>query len=221
MKKEKSFVKLTKKHQKELDSLRKKHQKERTMVQKTQCAAIEKLVKCKGKDNDVVNDPAVKQTVVEQTKHWSEMIDRHQKENWELMKAHLQAQEEVLKKLMQSQQQLQIKELDAFFEKENKEIRVQQARTSVETVNEVRKDNSLKSKAEKERRLREKHSNNTKIFIEERKAAAMKQDKRREKLKMTHDVQLNDLVRYVQNSLEMYKSEEIEYQLAARQECFV
>merc|ERR1712156_140206 len=78
-------------------------------------------------------------------------------------------------------------------------IRVQQARTSVETVNEVRKDNSLKSKAEKERRLREKHSNNTKIFIEERKAAAMKQDKRREKLKMTHDVQLNDLVRYVQN----------------------
>ena len=49
VKKEKSFVKLTKKHQKELDSLRKKHQKERTMVQKTQCAAIEKLVKCKGK----------------------------------------------------------------------------------------------------------------------------------------------------------------------------
>ena len=45
------------------------------------------------------------------------MIDRHQKENWELMKAHLQAQEEVLKKLMQSQQQLQIKELEAFFEK--------------------------------------------------------------------------------------------------------
>merc|ERR1719219_1052677 len=218
VKKEKSFVKLTKKHQKELDSLRKKHQKERTMVQKTQCAAIEKLVKCKGKDNNVVNDPAVKQTVVEQTNHWSEMIDRHQKENWELMKAHLQAQEEVLKKLMQSQQQLQIKELEAFFEKENKEIRVQQARTSVETVNEVRKDISLKSKAEKERRLREKHSNNTKIFIDERKAAAMRQEKRREKLKMTHDVQLNDLVRYVQNSLEMYKNEEIEYQLAARQE---
>jgi len=57
--------------------------------------------------------------------------------------------------------------------------------------------------------------------MDERKAAAMRQEKRREKLKMTHDVQLNDLVRYVQNSLEMYKSEEIEYQLAAGQECFV
>ena len=33
------------------------------------------------RDNDVVNDPAVKQTVLEQTKHWSEMIDWHQKEN--------------------------------------------------------------------------------------------------------------------------------------------
>ena len=49
VKKEKSFAKLTKKHQKELETLRKKQQKERTMVQKTQCAAIEKLVKCKGK----------------------------------------------------------------------------------------------------------------------------------------------------------------------------
>ena len=85
------------------------------------------------------------------------------------------------------------------FYRENKEIRVQQARTGIETVKEVHKDHSLKSKAEKERRLREKHATNTKIFIDERKAAAMRQEKRREKLKMTHDVQLNDLVRYVQN----------------------
>ena len=49
VKKEKSFVKLTKKHQKELESLRKRQQKERTLVQKNQCAAIEKLVKSKGK----------------------------------------------------------------------------------------------------------------------------------------------------------------------------
>lgn len=69
------------------------------------------------RDNDVVNDPAVKQVVVEQTKQWSEMIERHRMENWELMRAHLQAQEEMLKKLMQSQQQLQIKELEAIFEK--------------------------------------------------------------------------------------------------------
>ena len=34
------------------------------------------------RDSNVVNDPAVEQTVVEQTKHLSEMIDRHQKYNY-------------------------------------------------------------------------------------------------------------------------------------------
>lgn len=221
VKKEKSFVKLTKKHQKELESLRKRQQKERTLVQKNQCTAIEKLVKSKGKDNDVVNDPAVKQVVVEQTKQWSEMMERHRKENWELMRDHLKAQEDVLRELMKAQQKMQIKELENFFEKENKDLKQQQARTSVEIVKEIRKDPSLKSNAERDRRLREKHSQNTKIFIDERKGCAMKQEKRREKLKKQHEAQLNDLVKYVQNSMDMYKNEEIEYQLAQKQECFV
>lgn len=66
-------------------------------------------------------------------------------------------------------------------------------------MKDVQKDSSLKSKAEKERRLREKHSNNTKIFIDERKNAFMRQEKRREKLKKQHEAQMNDLVKYVQN----------------------
>ena len=65
----------------------------------------------------MVNDPAVKQVVVEQTKQWSEMMERHRKENWELMRDHLKAQEDVLRKAMQTQQQMQIKELENFFEK--------------------------------------------------------------------------------------------------------
>lgn len=50
-------------------------------------------------------------------------------------------------------------------------------RTSVENAKEVQTDKSLKSKAEKDRRLREKHAKYTKIFIDERKTAAMKQVK--------------------------------------------
>ncbi len=64
-----------------------------------------------------MNDPAVKQVVVEQTKQWSEMMERHRIENWDLMRAHLQAQEDVLRKLMQAQQQLQMKDLENVFEK--------------------------------------------------------------------------------------------------------
>ncbi len=83
--------------------------------------------------------------------------------------------------------------------RENKEIRSQQARTSVETAKDVQNDKSLKSKAEKERRLREKQSNNTKIFIDERKTAAMRQEKRKEKLRKMHEDQMKDLSKYVQN----------------------
>lgn len=53
------------------------------------------------------------------------------------------------------------------------------------------------------RRLREKNSNNTKKFIEERKSAALKQSKEREKLKKVHEKQLQDLAKeteFVSNS---------------------
>lgn len=45
------------------------------------------------------------------------------------------------------------------------------------------------------RRLREKNSNNTKKFIEERKSAALKQSKEREKLRKIHEKQLQDLAK--------------------------
>ncbi len=69
------------------------------------------------RDNDVVNDPAVKQVVVEQTKQWSDMMERHRKENWDLMRTHLQAQEDVLRQQMQAQQKMQMKDLENLFEK--------------------------------------------------------------------------------------------------------
>ncbi len=49
LKVEKPYVKLMKKHQKELEALRKKHQKERTAVQKSQVSTFDKLIKSKGK----------------------------------------------------------------------------------------------------------------------------------------------------------------------------
>ena len=69
------------------------------------------------RDNDVLNDSNVKQVVVDQTKQWSEMMERHRKEEWELTRVHLQAQEEVLKKLMEGQQTHQMKELETTFDR--------------------------------------------------------------------------------------------------------
>jgi phosphatidylinositol phospholipase C beta len=117
LKTEKVFAKMLKKHEKELDALRKRHEKERGVVQKSQCGAIEKLVKAKGRDNDVVHDPTVKGVVIEQTKQWSEMMEKHRQEEWELMKSQLQFQGDLLKRLLVDAQAQQIKDLDAIFER--------------------------------------------------------------------------------------------------------
>ena len=81
--------------------------------------------------------------------------------------------------------------------RENKEMKSAQTQQSLEAARDIKNDKTLKSTAEKERRLREKHSNNTKIFIEERKKAAVRQSKRREKLKKTHEAQANELQKYM------------------------
>ena len=179
--------------------------------------AIEKLCKSKSKND---GDAGVKDVVTEQTEQYTEMLERHRKEDWELTKAHLIAQDEMLKKLMETSQAQQMKELEAVFERDNKEMKSNQAKASVETLRDVQNDKSLKTKAEKERIIREKNANNTKRFIDERKTQAIKQANRREKLRKDHGNQMEALQKYLENKTEMYKSEELEMKLAAKPEFY-
>lgn len=68
-----------------------------------------------------------------------------------------------------------------------------QAKASVETAKEVMNDKTLKTKGEKDRRLREKKQQNTKKFMEERKTVQIKQGREKEKLKVTHEKQVQGL----------------------------
>ena len=219
LKQEKGYNKALKKYQKELETLKKKHQKEKSMVQKNQCVAIDKLCKAKGKNN-LMNDSALKEVVMEQTEEYTEVVERHRKEEWELTKAHLIAQDDMLKTLMEGMQAQQMKELEAIFERDNKEMKSNQAKASVETLRDVQNDKTLKTKAEKERIIREKNANNTKRFIDERKTQAMKQANRREKLRKDHGNQVEALQKYLETRAEMYKMEEIERKLAAKPEFY-
>lgn len=54
-------------------------------------------------------------------------------------------------------------------------------------------DKTLKTKGDKDRRLREKKQQNTKKFVEERKTTDIKQGREKEKLKVTHEKQVGDL----------------------------
>ncbi|XP_015785059.1 1-phosphatidylinositol 4,5-bisphosphate phosphodiesterase [Tetranychus urticae] len=219
---DKIYLKLIKKQDKVIEGLRKKHHKEKQGIQKTQCSAVDKIVKQNGKNtNDLANDPAIKDMVVDQMKQWSEMMDRHRKEELELMKENRKQLGDCLEKLLITAQTNQMKQLEVKFERENKEMKARQAKVSVETAKEVAQDRTLRNKAERERRLREKNSNNTKKFIDERKNAAMRQNKEKEKLKKLHEKQLQDLTKEMENELEMYDNVEAESKLAAKMECFI
>lgn len=87
----------------------------------------------------------------------------------------------------------QQKQLNARHDREMKEMTARQARLSVESAREVMNDKTLKTRGIKEGRLREKQQNNTKKFMEERKIAQMIQNREKEKLKVIHEKQLEEL----------------------------
>lgn len=66
---------------------------------------------------DVINDPAIKKLIADQVTQWSEMTERHRREEWELMKAHVQEQKETLDKVIELVQADQLKQLEAKYER--------------------------------------------------------------------------------------------------------
>lgn len=81
-------------------------------------------------------------------------------------------------------------------------------------------DKTLKTKKDKDRRLKEKQQNNTKKFMEERKTALIKQSREKEKLQITHEKQLGALSQDIQKMIDMYKNEEKEYDMSSKNEFF-
>lgn len=68
-----------------------------------------------------------------------------------------------------------------------------QAKVSAETAKEVMNDKALKTKGDKDRRLKEKKANNIKKFMDERKNVGIKQGREKEKLKNTHEKQVKEI----------------------------
>lgn len=99
-------------------------------------------------------------------------------------------------------------------------MNARQAKISMETSKEVANDKTLKTKQEKDRRLREKKQNNTKKFMDERKTQMIKQNREKEKLKVVHDKQMEELAKDVDNLIQMYKLEEADYEMSSKTEFF-
>lgn len=63
-----------------------------------------------------MDDPKIKALVTDQMTQWSQLMEKHRKEEWEMLKEHLKSQEDILKKLMEEEQQAQVKKMEVRHE---------------------------------------------------------------------------------------------------------
>ncbi|XP_053527123.1 1-phosphatidylinositol 4,5-bisphosphate phosphodiesterase beta-4 isoform X3 [Artibeus jamaicensis] len=204
-KQQKELNSLKKKHAKEHSTMQKLHctQVDKIVAQydkekSTHEKILEKAMKKKGGSNclemkketeikiqTLTSDhkSKVKEIVAQHTKEWSEMINTHSAEEQEIRDLHLSQQCELLRKLLISAHEQQTQQLKLSHDRESKEMRAHQAKISMENSKAISQDKSIKNKAERERRVRELNSSNTKKFLEERKRLAMKQSKEMDQLK--------------------------------------
>uniref|UniRef100_A0A8C5PES3 1-phosphatidylinositol 4,5-bisphosphate phosphodiesterase n=1 Tax=Leptobrachium leishanense TaxID=445787 RepID=A0A8C5PES3_9ANUR len=208
-KQQKEINSLKKKHGKEESAMQKAHctqsdklvaqfAKEKMCLEKT----LEKAIKKKGGSNcqemkkETENkiqvltsdhNSKVNECVAQHTKEWSDLRSAQSAEEQELRDLHLRQQCDLLKKLLITVQEQQAQQLKLSQERESKEMRANQAKISMENSKAISQDKSIKNKAERERRVRELNSSNTKKFLEERKRLAMKHSKEMDQLKKVQE----------------------------------
>ncbi|VDO56108.1 unnamed protein product [Haemonchus placei] len=197
LKKDKAFAKLLKRFQKDSEELKRKHQKQRDSIQKQQ----------------------VRSLVNVQTDEWSAMMRRHEAEEFELKKSQLREQTETLRKLLLEAQKAQMQGLKLRLESETKELKQTQTKKSMEDAKILNLDKGIKTKAERERRLKELHEKNLKMFVEERKRLAkklVKAEKHEEQLAKRHQDQLDQLDKEAARALEQEEAIFKEDQLSSK-----
>uniref|UniRef100_A0A673LPG2 Phosphoinositide phospholipase C n=1 Tax=Sinocyclocheilus rhinocerous TaxID=307959 RepID=A0A673LPG2_9TELE len=198
---------MQKSHCTQVDKIVAQHDKEKFTLEKL----LEKAIKKRGENNcsELKKETAikvemlttdhkekVKDMVAQHTKEWSEMINCHSTEEQEMKDAHVTQQCELLRKLLASVQEQQTLQLKLIHERQSKEMKGNQAKMSMENSKAISQDKSIKNKAERERRVRELNSSNTKKFLEERKRLAMKQAKELEQLQKSQREQLDKLEKF-------------------------
>ncbi|TSM77319.1 1-phosphatidylinositol 4,5-bisphosphate phosphodiesterase beta-4 [Bagarius yarrelli] len=188
--------KMVAQHDKEKRALEKQSEKCSKKVSEYNCETreeIERRIKTITTDHKM----KVKNTVAAQADELVEMTKTHNGEIQDLGDQHVLQQCELLRKLMLITQEQQTQQLTNLHELQSKEMRANQAKSSMENCKAISQDKSIKNKAEKERRVRELNSNNTRKFLIERKKLSLNQSKELDQLQTVQREQLEQLDKYI------------------------
>uniref|UniRef100_A0A8C4IK42 1-phosphatidylinositol 4,5-bisphosphate phosphodiesterase n=1 Tax=Dicentrarchus labrax TaxID=13489 RepID=A0A8C4IK42_DICLA len=216
---------MQKAHCTQVDKMVSQHDKEKTTLEKL----LEKAIKKRGENNcqelkketedkiqTLIADHKVKvkDITAQHTKEWSELISSHSSEEQEMKDSHVTQQCEHLKKLLTTVQEQQTMQLKLIHER--KEMRANQAKMSMENSKAISQDKTIKNKAERERRVRELNSSNTKKFLDERKRLAMKHQKEMEQLEKNQREQLEKLEKFNEQAKDMQQMVKLEEEMDRR-----
>uniref|UniRef100_A0A8C1XVD8 1-phosphatidylinositol 4,5-bisphosphate phosphodiesterase n=1 Tax=Cyprinus carpio TaxID=7962 RepID=A0A8C1XVD8_CYPCA len=172
LKQTKTYLKLVKKQQKDVSALKKKqaksshctqvdrtvaqHDKEKQALEKQLEKSIRKVsrdIERQIKTLTSDHKSKVKDMVAAHALEWTEMIKWHSAEEQTVREQHVIQQCETLRKLLLMEQEQQTQQLWLLHERQNKEMRTNQAKTSMESSKAISQDKSIKNKAERERIL--------------------------------------------------------------------
>uniref|UniRef100_A0A8C4NYH7 1-phosphatidylinositol 4,5-bisphosphate phosphodiesterase n=1 Tax=Dicentrarchus labrax TaxID=13489 RepID=A0A8C4NYH7_DICLA len=206
---------MQKAHCTQVDKMVSQHDKEKTTLEKL----LEKAIKKRGENNcqelkketedkiqTLIADHKVKvkDITAQHTKEWSD---------------HVTQQCEHLKKLLTTQPcEFPYSTCVVLFHnfRQSKEMRANQAKMSMENSKAISQDKTIKNKAERERRVRELNSSNTKKFLDERKRLAMKHQKEMEQLEKNQREQLEKLEKFNEQAKDMQQMVKLEEEMDRR-----
>uniref|UniRef100_A0A671MCC5 Phosphoinositide phospholipase C n=1 Tax=Sinocyclocheilus anshuiensis TaxID=1608454 RepID=A0A671MCC5_9TELE len=154
-----------------------------------------KLVKKQQKDVNALKKKQAKARAALQSSHCAQVdrtVAQHDKEK-EALEKQLEKSIRKVSKPMFGKDQIEVFSCSSY--RQSKEMRSNQAKTSMD-LEAISQDKSIKNKAERERRVRELNSTNTRTFLTERKRLAMKQSKECEQLQAAQREQLERLEKH-------------------------
>ncbi|XP_028857675.1 1-phosphatidylinositol 4,5-bisphosphate phosphodiesterase beta-4 isoform X2 [Denticeps clupeoides] len=208
---------LQKMHSSQVDKIVMQYKKEVQILEKHLEKAIRRMgdknytemkkeLELKTKTLSADHKAKVRNVVAQQSVDWSAMVRSHHTEARGLGDQHVLQQFEHLRTLLLSIQQQHRQQLQLLHNRQGKDIRAKQAKTSMESGKAISQDKSIKNKAERERRVRELNSGNTKKFLEERKRLYLRQSKETEQLQVAQREQLEKLEKSIQQLLKTHHS---------------
>uniref|UniRef100_A0A914M2K4 Phospholipase C-beta C-terminal domain-containing protein n=1 Tax=Meloidogyne incognita TaxID=6306 RepID=A0A914M2K4_MELIC len=166
-------------------------------------------------------DSLIRSLIQNQTDEWSTLIKRIEIEQFEQRKLHTKEEYELLRRILTERQKQQQLALKSRFEMENRELKQAQTKKSMEDIRAVQQDKVIKTKAERDRRIKELNERNLKLFLEERKRLATRCRRHEDQLEKKHSEQLESLEKESVRALELEEMSHRETLLASQPQCIV